>query len=71
MECGTFTVQAPFAKATASVLLQTTRTLVNLTEFVDHERRARSQDYRLDSAWFGAGATLKQKSLDHALMLLK
>ena len=26
-----------------------------VTEFVDHDRRARSQDYRLDSAWFGQG----------------
>ena len=24
-----------------------------VTEYVDHHRRARSQDYRLDSAWFG------------------
>jgi phage/plasmid-like protein (TIGR03299 family) len=31
-----------------------------VTEFVDHEKRARSQEYRLDSAWFGQGATLKQ-----------
>lgn len=42
-----------------------------VTEFVDHERRARSRDSRLDSAWFGAGAVLKQKSFDHALQLLK
>ncbi|MBV8618868.1 MAG: DUF932 domain-containing protein [Curvibacter sp.] len=40
-----------------------------VTEFVDHERRARSQEYRLDSAWFGQGATLKQRALDHALQL--
>ena len=40
-----------------------------VTEFVDHERRARSQDYRLDSAWFGAGAVLKQKSLGQAMLL--
>lgn len=40
-----------------------------VTEFVDHERRARSQDYRLDSAWFGQGASLKQRALDHALQL--
>ena len=42
-----------------------------VTEFVDHERRARSQDYRLDSAWFGAGALLKQKSLEHATLLVR
>lgn len=41
------------------------------TEFVDHERRARSQDYRLDSAWFGAGAILKQKSLGQAMLLVQ
>ena len=28
-----------------------------VTEYVDHERRAKSQEYRLDSSWFGAGAT--------------
>ena len=41
-----------------------------VTEFVDHERRARSTDHRLDSALFGQGATLKQKALDHALALV-
>ena len=40
-----------------------------VTEFVDHERRARSQEYRLDSAWFGQGASLKQRALDYALQL--
>ncbi|MDN4591739.1 hypothetical protein DBA29_24960 [Xenophilus aerolatus] len=40
-----------------------------VTEFVDHERRARSQEYRLDSAWFGRGAALKQRALDAALQL--
>ncbi|WP_454906555.1 DUF932 domain-containing protein [Variovorax gossypii] len=43
--------------------------LCAVTEFVDHERRARSQEYRLDSAWFGQGAGLKQRALDHALQL--
>lgn len=38
-----------------------------VTEYVDHEKRARSQDNRLDSAWFGQGATLKQKALDQAM----
>ena len=41
-----------------------------VTEFVDHEKRARSQEYRLDSAWFGQGANLKQRALDHALQLV-
>jgi len=41
-----------------------------MTEFVDHERRARSVDHRLESAWFGAGATLKQKALDQALLMI-
>lgn len=40
-----------------------------VTEFVDHERRARSTDHRLESAWFGQGATLKQKALDQALLM--
>lgn len=43
--------------------------LCAVTEFVDHERRARSQEYRLDSAWFGQGANLKQRALEHALQL--
>lgn len=41
-----------------------------VTQFTDHERRARSQEYRLDSAWFGQGAALKQRALDHALQLV-
>ena len=40
-----------------------------VTQFVDHERRARSQDHRLDSAWFGQGNTLKNRALDRALQL--
>lgn len=45
--------------------------LVNaVTEFVDHRRRARSTDHRMDSAFFGQGATLKQKALDQALMMV-
>jgi len=41
-----------------------------VTQFVDHERRARSTDYRLDSAWFGQGATIKQRALDKALEMV-
>lgn len=36
--------------------------LCAVTEFTDHERRAMSTDHRLDSAWFGTGANLKQKA---------
>ena len=44
--------------------------LCSVTEFVDHEKQARSQDNRLDSAWFGQGALLKQRALEHALQLV-
>ena len=44
--------------------------LCAVTEFVDHERRARSPEYRLDSAWFGQGASLKQRALDQAIELV-
>lgn len=44
--------------------------LAAVTEFVDHERRARSTDHRLESAWFGAGAGLKQKAADQALLMV-
>jgi phage/plasmid-like protein (TIGR03299 family) len=43
--------------------------LNSVTEFVDHQRRARSDDNRRDSAWFGPGVALKQKALDEALWL--
>jgi phage/plasmid-like protein (TIGR03299 family) len=51
------------AKGTAFGLLNA------VTEFVDHERKARSTDNRLDSAWFGQGATIKQKALEQALLM--
>lgn len=44
--------------------------LNSVTEYVDHHRRARSDDHRLDAAWFGAGASLKQKAWDEALKLV-
>ncbi|URW82160.1 DUF932 domain-containing protein [Alcaligenes sp. DN25] len=44
--------------------------LNSVTEFVDHEQRARNTDYRLDSAWFGLGAALKQKALDRSLAMV-
>ncbi|MDC5642934.1 DUF932 domain-containing protein [Acinetobacter baumannii] len=44
--------------------------LCSITEFCDHERRAMSQDHRLDSAWFGAGANIKQRGLEQALRMV-
>ncbi|MEG2434583.1 MAG: DUF932 domain-containing protein, partial [Acinetobacter sp.] len=44
--------------------------LCAITEFTDHERRAMSTDHRLDSAWFGAGATIKQRGLEQALRMV-
>lgn len=41
-----------------------------VTEYVDHERRARNSEYRMDSAWFGQGAAIKQKALNAALQLV-
>jgi len=41
-----------------------------VTEYVDHHRRARSDDHRRDAAWFGAGATLKQRTWDEAMKLV-
>lgn len=52
------------AKGTAWGLLN------SVTEFVDHQRRARSQDHRLDSAWFGQGAVIKRKALDEVLKMV-
>ncbi|MGG4606307.1 DUF932 domain-containing protein [Paenalcaligenes sp. Me131] len=52
------------AKGTALGLLN------SVTEFVDHERRARNSDYRLDSAWFGQGATLKHCALEQTQLML-
>lgn len=52
------------AKGTAFGLLN------SVTEFVDHERRAYSADHRLESAWFGPGAVLKERALDQALLMI-
>jgi phage/plasmid-like protein (TIGR03299 family) len=41
-----------------------------VTEYVDHARRARTPEYRMDSAWFGQGAAIKQKALNAALQLV-
>ena len=53
----------PSAQGTAFGLLNA------VTEFVDHERRAKSSDNRLDSAWFGQGAAVKQRALELGLQL--
>jgi len=41
-----------------------------VTEYVDHHRKARSDDHRRDAAWLGAGAALKQRSWDEAMRLI-
>lgn len=51
------------AKGTAWGLLNA------VTEYVDHEKRARSTEHRMDSAWFGQGAVIKQRALEAALKL--
>ena len=40
-----------------------------VTEHVDRHRRARSNDHRLDSAWFGQGASIKAKAFGEAMKL--
>jgi len=44
--------------------------LNSITEYVDHHRRARSDDHRRDAAWFGQGAQLKQRAWDEAMKLV-
>lgn len=44
--------------------------LNGITEYVDHHRRARSDDYRRDAAWFGEGARLKQRAWEEVLELV-
>lgn len=41
-----------------------------VTEYIDHHRRARSDDNRRDAAWFGSGAALKEKAWDEILKLV-
>ena len=45
--------------------------LNSVTEYSDHFRRARNAEYRLDSAWFGQGAILKQRALENAMQLVE
>lgn len=44
--------------------------LNSVTEYVDHYRRARSDDHRRDAAWFGQGAQIKQKAWDEVIRLV-
>jgi len=40
-----------------------------VTEYVDFKKRARGQDNRINSAWFGPGALLKQNAMNELLLL--
>jgi hypothetical protein len=51
------------AKGTAWGVLNAT------TEYIDHWKRARGVDGRMNSAWFGEGARLKQKAWDEVMAL--
>lgn len=44
--------------------------LNGVTEFIDHHRRARSDDHRRDAAWFGQGAQIKQRAWDEVMKLV-
>lgn len=52
------------AKGTAWGLLNA------VTRWADHERKAASRDTRMQSAWFGSAARIKDTALDEALALL-
>lgn len=46
--------------------------LVNaVTYYVDHQRKSNNQAERLDSAWFGTGATLKDKAWETAISMFQ
>jgi phage/plasmid-like protein (TIGR03299 family) len=40
-----------------------------VTQYVDHEKPAKSTDYRLDAAWYGSGAKLKDRAFELALAM--
>jgi phage/plasmid-like protein (TIGR03299 family) len=43
--------------------------LNSFTEYIDHKKRARNVNNRLDSAWFGDGLKIKQTAYDECLAL--
>ena len=43
--------------------------LNSVTEYVDHHRRAHSDDHRRDAAWFGRGAQFKQRAWEALVQL--
>lgn len=44
--------------------------LNGITEFVDHHRRARTDDHRREAAWFGQGARIKQRAWEEVMELV-
>lgn len=57
--------QLPTTKSTAWGLVNA------VTYYVDHQRKSKSQSERLDSAWFGTGALLKDKAWDIAIEMFQ
>ena len=43
--------------------------LNSVTEYVDWHKRARNQGNRLNAAWFGDGANLKQRAMNELMVL--
>ena len=58
------------ADLTTSGPSQTAWGLMNcVTEYVDFKKRARSQNNRLNAAWFGEGAGIKQEALNELILI--
>jgi len=57
--------QLPTAKDTVWGLVN------SVTYYVDHQRKSKTQSERLDSAWFGTGAQLKDKAWDTAIEMFQ
>ena len=55
--------QLASSRGTAWVLLN------SVTEYMDHHRRARSDDHRREAAWFGQGAQFKRRAWDELVQL--